>query len=175
MRKYPNLVKDLKPTAPEEVWVSDITYVKTVEGYSYLSLVTDAYSRKIMGYNVGTSLDAEQSRKALLMALSRRTYPERHVIHHSDRGLQYCSAEYVDLATRNNIRMSMTENGDPYENALAERMNRTIKEEFCLDTEVSSHAVVAAAVPQAVELYNTYRPHLALKGGTPQAVHEKPR
>lgn len=175
MRKYPNLVRDQKPGAPEELWVSDITYMKTVDGYCYLSLVTDAYSRKIMGYNVGASLDAEQSRRALQMALSRRIYPGRPLIHHSDRGHQYCSQEYVDLATHHNMRMSMTENGDPYENALAERMNRTIKEEFCLDTELPSHAVAAAAVTQAVELYNSYRPHLALKGRTPQAVHEKPR
>ena len=175
MRKYPNLVRDYKPGAPEELWVSDITYLKTDDGYCYLSLVTDAYSRKIMGYNVSASLDAEQSRRALQMALARRTYPGRPLIHHSDRGYQYCSQEYVVLAMQHNVRMSMTENSDPYENALAERMNRTIKEEFCLDTGVASHVLAAAAVTQAVELYNSYRPHLALKGLTPQQVHEKPR
>lgn len=173
MRKYPNLLRDYRPTAPEQVWVSDITYIKTDEGYSYLSLVTDAYSRKIMGYNLSRSLDAEQTRKALSMALSQRTYPHSSVIHHSDRGYQYCSKEYVALATENNIRMSMTEHSDPYENALAERMNRTLKEEFLLDATLPTHHFAHMLVAQAVELYNTYRPHLALNGHTPSRIHDK--
>ena len=174
MRKYPNLVKGTKPTAPEQVWVSDITYLKTEEGYSYLSLITDAYSRKVMGYNLSTSLDAEHSRRAFQMALAARRYPGQSLIHHSDRGLQYCSHEYVELATNHRVRMSMTQTSDPYENALAERMNRTLKEEFCLDGLLPSRHIAAVAVQQAVELYNTYRPHLALEGRTPNAVHEKP-
>lgn len=173
MRKYPNLVRNYTPTAPEQVWVSDITYIKTDEGYSYLSLVTDAYSRKIMGYNLSRSLDAEQTRKALSMALAQRTYPHRRVIHHSDRGHQYCSKDYVALATENDIHMSMTEHSDPYENALAERMNRTLKEEFLLDATLPSHHYALMLVTQAVELYNTYRPHLALNGKTPSHIHEK--
>ena len=173
-RKYPNLVKGHRPSGPEHIWVSDITYVKTGEGYCYLSLITDAYSRKIMGYNVSDSLDTEQSRKALQMALRNRT-TDNPVIHHSDRGFQYCSKEYVELAEKHNIRMSMTEHSDPYENALAERMNRTLKEEFALGSELPSRRDAAIAVQQAVELYNIYRPHLALKGLTPQTVHEKPR
>jgi putative transposase len=174
MRKYPNLVQQSKPMGPEQVWVSDITYLKTAEGYCYLSLITDAYSRKIMGYNVSDSMESIESCRALQMALRNRT-TDNHLIHHSDRGYQYCSKEYVDLAQRHNIRMSMTEHSDPYENALAERMNRTLKEEFCLDTILPSKQIAAVAVQQAVQLYNTYRPHLALKKLTPQMVHEKPR
>jgi putative transposase len=175
MRKYPNLVRNQKPTAPEQIWVSDITYLRTEEGYSYLSLITDAYSRKIMGYAVSDSLDAEQSRRALQMALRNRSYPDQPLIHHSDRGHQYCSSEYVALAQVHRIQMSMTEHSDPYENALAERMNRTLKEEFCLNGWLPSRRIAAMAVDQAIDLYNTYRPHLALKGRTPSSVHEKPR
>lgn len=175
MRKYPNLIRDQRPTAPEQVWVSDITYLKTSEGYSYLSLITDAYSRKIMGYRLSDSLDAEQSRKALEMALANRRYPHRPLTHHSDRGHQYCSREYVALASAHHVRMSMTEHSDPYENALAERMNRTLKEEFCLDRELPSRYIAAVAVEQAIQLYNCYRPHLALNGRTPNDVHQKPR
>lgn len=172
LRKYPNLVHDEKPSAPEQIWVSDITYIKTTEGYCYLSMVTDAFSRKIMGYDVSTSLDAAHARKALRMALAKRSYPNRSIIHHSDRGMQYCSREYVGLAIKHNMRMSMTESSDPYENALAERMNRTIKEEFCLDREVSSVDTASRCVNEAVMLYNTYRPHLALGGATPESVHK---
>lgn len=171
MRKYPNLVRDMCVCRPEELWVSDITYLKTHEGYCYLSLVTDAFSRKIMGYTVADSLDADHSRQALEMALQTRIAADQELTHHSDRGLQYCSKEYVQLAEKHNVRMSMTENGDPYENALAERMNRTIKEEFCLDSQLPSRALARQAVDEAVMLYNTYRPHLALSGQTPEAVH----
>lgn len=127
-----------------------------------------------MGYNVSDSLDAEQSRKAFQMALRNRTLTTP-LIHHSDRGLQYCSKEYVELAEKNNVRMSMTEHSDPYENALAERMNRTMKEEFALGSKLPSKDVAVHVVREAVELYNTYRPHWALNGLTPQSVHEKPR
>ncbi len=177
MRKYPNLVRTMpKPLEhPDELWVSDITYVKTEEGYCYLSLVTDAYSRKIVGYHLGESLGAEDTRRAFQMALSargRREHPGG-LIHHSDRGLQYCSSDYVQLAEAHQVRLSMTENGDPYENALAERMNRTFKEEFCLDGTLPSRALARRAVEEAIHLYNTYRPHQALGGATPEAVHQQ--
>jgi len=175
MKRYPNLLKDHPPGAPNEAWVSDITYVRTSEGVCYLSLITDAYSRKIVGYNVGDSLAASNARCALQMALRTRPSQDAPLIHHSDRGLQYCSSEYVDLAQRHNIRMSMTENSDPYENALAERMNRTLKEEFGLGLEITSKHLAGLAVEQAVELYNNYRPHLSLGYKTPQAVHTKPQ
>jgi transposase InsO family protein len=173
MRKWPNLVREITPRRAEQIWVSDITYIKTrQDGYCYLSMVTDAWSRKIMGYNLSRSLSAEHALSALRMALRNRLHPDRRLIHHSDRGHQYCSKEYVATAQANRIRMSMTENGDPYENALAERMNRTIKEEFCLDREVPSLDTASRCVSEAVQLYNTYRPHLALDGATPESVHK---
>lgn len=175
MKKYPNRIKHLEIGKPESVWVSDITYIKSEEGNCYLSLITDAYSRKIMGYNVSDSLGTSETIKALHMALRNRQYNNNALIHHSDRGLQYCSGEYVKLAETNNITMSMTEQSDPYENALAERMNRTIKEEFCLDKIFKSRLQVYKTVKEAVDLYNNYRPHLALSYCTPDIVHKKSR
>ena len=172
MRKYPNIAKDLKITMPEQLWVSDITYLKTEEGNSYLSLVTDAFSRKIMGYCIADDMQAATTAKALKMAIENRLY-NHPVIHHSDRGLQYCSQEYVSLATDNNISMSMTEQADPYENALAERMNRTIKEEFCLDQVMANKKQTIQAVKEAIELYNNYRPHQSLSLQTPNQQHQK--
>ena len=128
MRKYPNIVKGKYIEYPEQVWVSDITYLRTDEGYCYLSMVTDAYSRKIMGYNISDSMSADECVKALKMAIKERAYPAQMIIHHSDRGLQYCSKEYVETALDANIELSMTESSSPYDNALAERMNRTIAE-----------------------------------------------
>jgi putative transposase len=175
MRKYPNLIKQMDIKSPEQVWVSDITYIKTEEGNCYLSMITDAFSRKIMGYNVSDSMETSQSIKALKMAIKNRHYLSNKVIHHSDRGLQYCSKEYVKLAAENNIQMSMTEQSDPYENALAERMNRTIKEEFCLDSVLKNKEQVYKVLDEAVSLYNDFRPHQALLYLTPNNVHKKPR
>jgi len=170
LKKYPNKVKDLKITAPEQVWVSDITYIKTDEGNCYLNLVTDAFSRKIMGYSIADNMTAEAMKPAYEMAIKQRCY-NHPLIHHSDRGLQYCSAEYVALSTNASITISMTENGDPYENALAERMNRTLKEEFGLGRLLPSKQQAFRLAAEAVELYNNRRPHWALKMKTPQAVH----
>ncbi|WP_394772128.1 IS3 family transposase, partial [Mucilaginibacter sp.] len=119
LRKYPNIVKSIAISAPEQVWVSDITYIKTDEGNCYLNMVTDAFSRKIMGYSIAQNMNTEEMKKAYDMAVSLRTYPNQLLIHHSDRGLQYCSSEYIKISSDNNIGISMTENGDPYENALA--------------------------------------------------------
>jgi transposase InsO family protein len=172
MRKYPNIAKEFTVTMPEQLWVSDITYLKTTEGNCYLSMVTDAYSRKIMGYSIADDMEASTVAKALQMAIKNRLYSHA-VIHHSDRGLQYCSKEYVSLANKNNICMSMTEQSDPYENALAERMNRTIKEEFCLDHELKSKKQAIEAVTEAIQLYNNYRPHQSLSLKTPYQIHQK--
>lgn len=173
LRKYDNLVGTWRPSQSEQLWVSDITYVKTHEGTCYLSLVTDAYSRKIMGYSIADNMEATTVAKALEMALKSREYPARELIHHSDRGIQYCSREYLKIAEKGNLRMSMTQNGDPYENALAERMNRTIKEEFCLDEPVASKKLAMEIVQQAVWLYNNKRPHTNLSLKTPEQVHKK--
>jgi transposase InsO family protein len=172
MKKYPNLIKDMKVTAPEQVWVSDITYIKTEEGNCYLNMITDAYSRKIVGYAVDDNMEAGNMVNAFEMALKGRINKQSTPIHHSDRGSQYCSKEYIAVADRNGIRVSMTENGDPYENALAERMNRTIKEEFGLDIIVKTKELVRRVIEEAILLYNTYRPHLSLKMKTPEEVHQ---
>ncbi|NLR83063.1 IS3 family transposase, partial [Chitinophaga eiseniae] len=152
LNKYPNLVKGLEVVRPEQVWVSDITYVKTDEGYLYLSMITDAYSRKIVGYHIADNMETTLVSQALKMAIRGRLY-DTELIHHSDRGGQYCSKEYVQIATDNSILMSMTENGDPYENALAERMNKTIKEEFFPDRPFKSKELAIKATAQAVTLY----------------------
>jgi putative transposase len=173
LRKYPNLVKDIVVKRPDEVWVSDITYLKTDEGNCYLNMVTDAYSRKIMGYAIADNMEAAQMKQAFQMAVKNRKADNLLLIHHSDRGLQYCSAEYVSIANTNQIKMSMTENGDPYENALAERMNRTLKEEFGLGNVLSSKLHAKLLVEEAVNLYNNYRPHLSLKMKTPDSVYKQ--
>jgi transposase InsO family protein len=173
LRKYPNIIRDRQVNGPEQVWVSDITYIKTQEGNMYLSLVTDAFSRKIMGYNIDSNMEASGVGKALIMAKSQRLYPQEDLIHHSDRGLQYCSSEYVQIAAEGKIMMSMTENGDPYENALAERMNRTLKDEFGLGGLLPSKQHTLRLVDEAIYLYNNQRPHLSLQMKTPQQVHKQ--
>lgn len=171
MRKYPNLIKGISVTMPEQIWVSDITYIKTDEGNCYLNLVTDMYSRKIMGYALADSMDTESMIQAFKMALENRKYPGRKLIHHSDRGLQYCSKEYVALSQKHGVNISMTENSDPYENAMAERMNRTLKEEFGLGNILQSKMHAKYLTEEAVYLYNNLRPHLALNMYKPQQVH----
>jgi putative transposase len=175
MRKWPNLVKDKDITEPDQVWVSDITYIKTQEGNCYLNMVTDAFSRKIVGYAVDNSMETCSMIKALKMANETRLDKSKTTIHHSDRGVQYCSKEYVELTAQNNILLSMTENGDPYENALAERMNRTIKEEFGLNKKLLNKHQVVQLLKESITLYNAKRPHLALKMKTPDEVHKKSR
>lgn len=172
LRKYPNLVKGLVVKTPEQVWVSDITYLKTLQGTCYLNLVTDAFSRKIVGYAVAHNMEAATMSQALQMALKQKQ-TAKATIHHSDRGLQYCSNHYVSLATGSGMKMSMTQDSDPYENALAERMNRTLKEEFGLGNTLANLGQAITLVKQAVELYNNHRPHLALQMDTPQQVHQK--
>lgn len=172
MRKWPNQIKEIVVSRPDEVWVSDITYLKTEEGTMYLNLITDAFSRKIVGHAIADNMETEAMIAALDSALKQRECPELGTIHHSDRGLQYCSKEYVQRTTLNNVRLSMTENGDPYENALAERMNRTLKEEFGMDRTLKSKSQVRLLVEESIFLYNNKRPHLALKMNTPERVHK---
>ena len=124
-----------------------------------------------MGYSIAQNMNTEEMKKAYEMAIANRVYPNRNLIHHSDRGLQYCSADYVKLSIDNNIQISMTENGDPYENALAERMNRTLKEEFGLGRQLPSRQQAFLLAVESVELYNQERPHLSLKMKTPNDVH----
>jgi len=170
MRKYSNLVKRLEITRPEQVWVSDITYIRLTNQWGYLSLITDAYSRKIMGYCFRQDLAAEGCIEALKMALNNRFY-NQSIIHHSDRGSQYCSHNYVDLLLKNNIAISMTENGDPYENALAERMNGIIKTEFNLYSSLLGFEQTRNQISRSIKSYNELRPHASCDYLTPNQAH----
>lgn len=172
LRKWPNIIKGIPVNHPDEVWVSDITYLKTEEGNCYLNMITDAYSRKIVGYAVADNMETENMIEALRMATANKQHSHISTIHHSDRGLQYCSQDYELLTSKNNIKLSMTENSDPYENALAERMNRTIKEEFGMDKKLKSRQLVYQLIEESIFLYNNKRPHLALKMKTPEQMYQ---
>lgn len=172
LRKYPNLIREFIPTAPNQLWVSDITYWKIRDRHVYISFITDAYSHKIVGYHLAETLEAIASIQALEMALSGLV-PDCHfqLIHHSDRGIQYCSSEYVKLLQDYDIKISMTENGDPLENAIAERVNGIIKDEYLYDRQVNSMKEAKALLNSVVELYNTDRPHMSIGNFTPEQIH----
>jgi putative transposase len=171
LKKYPNLLSALDPTAPEQIWVSDITYVKTLEGYSYLSLITDAYSRKIVGHALHPNLESVGCIIALSMALDGRSNRDRLLIHHSDRGVQYCCGAYVDMLMSAGISISMTQSGNPYENALAERMNGIIKSEFFPKRIYQNHKEAKKAIDKIINVYNSRRPHSSLDFLTPNQAH----
>ena len=170
-RKHKNLISSLEITKPESVWVSDITYVGTRANPSYLALITDAYSKKIVGYDVSKSLCMEGSIKALEMALSNRIDSKNPLIHHSDRGLQYCSDDYQKLLNKNDINPSMTEKYDPYENAIAERINGILKQEFGIAKNVCDFSLKKKLITEAIETYNHIRPHLSNHLLTPIQMH----
>jgi transposase InsO family protein len=172
-RKYPNMTKGLEINRSEQLWVSDITYLSTRQGFVYLSLITDAYSKKIVGYNVENNLATEGCIKALQMALEGRKQRKRLLIHHSDRGIQYCSSAYVELLQSNSITISMTEKGDPHENAIAERVNGILKDEFNLYQTFSSISHAKSVVKQSVFYYNNHRPHGTCDYLTPQKAEMK--
>ena len=136
--KYKNLITNKIPTRAEQLWVTDITYIKTQKGHSYLALVTDAYSKQIMGYKLDSHMRTSLCMDALNMALKNRKYPNKKLIHHSDRGIQYCNTTYTLFAESNGLTMSMTEKYDPYENAIAERINRTLKYEYGLKLTIKN-------------------------------------
>ena len=172
LRTYPNMIKDLVPSRPDEVWVTDITYL-FVQGMSmYIFLVTDAYSRMIVGYKVADNMRVENAIAALKMALRNRNqqYRKLPIIHHSDRGSQYCSLQYVKLMERNGMVISMTESGDPKDNAIAERVNGTVKNEYLYPLQVSMSGL-NSKVYKAMRLYNAERPHLSLSMNTPEHVY----
>jgi len=172
-RRHPNLLKageqQVHPTASEQVWVADITYLPTADKFAYLSLVTDAYSRKIVGWHVHDSLQAESVSQALKMALKGRQTDQR-LIHHSDRGIQYCSTHYQRIHARHGLTCSMTDGYDCYQNALAERVNGILKTELLLQRPANLEQAVRM-VRESVAIYNCERPHLSLKMQTPDAVH----
>lgn len=171
MKKYPNLLKESTPTRPETVFVSDITYVKSLQGTHYLSLTTDAYSRKIMGYELSDEMKASDVVKALDMTLKQRIYSHK-AIHHSDRGVQYCSGEYQEKLKNNNILPSMTDEYDCYQNALAERINGILKQEFLL-YKCQTREELTQLVDESIFIYHEIRPHLSLGMKTPNEVHKK--
>ena len=173
LRRYPNIIKGIEITGPNQVWVSDMTYLALPRGFVYMSLITDAYSRKIVGWSVHKSLQTEGPLLALKKALKTIMGKKNiSLIHHSDRGVQYCSNSYIQLLTDNKVGISMTENGDPYENALAERMNRTLKEEFSLDRTFFSYDQAKQLAKEAIEYYNQTRPHASCNYLTPNQAHE---
>ncbi len=173
-RKYPNLIKELIIERPNQVWVSDITYWFTGYACLYISFVTDGYSRRIMGYTVAENLEAVNCKEALLMALKHIDKREgKHLIHHSDRGVQYCSNEYVQVLEAYHIRISMTENGDPLENPIAERVNGILKQEYLSDKKVYSLIQAKLVLEQAVFLYNYKRPHSSCDMLSPEQAHQQ--
>jgi transposase InsO family protein len=171
LRKHPNLYKDIQISGPEEVFVSDITYVKSAEQTHYLALVTDAYSRKIMGYHLSDDLAAESVVKALKMATQNKRR-SISTIHHSDRGIQYCSDLYQKELKRNKIIPSMTDGYDCYQNALAERINGILKDEFLI-YKCKNKKDLKSLIKGSICTYNNRRPHLSLNMKTPNFIHEK--
>jgi putative transposase len=168
---YKNLVKDMEVTHPNQVWVSDITYIRTVSGFCYLALITDLYSRKIVGYDISDSLELAGCLRALKKAL-RHARPATGLVHHSDRGFQYCSNQYVDELRKHGILISMTQENHCYENAIAERVNGILKDEFYLDQCFYSTYHACNAAKNAIEIYNSKRLHLSLGYKTPNMVFE---
>jgi putative transposase len=164
-------LKECKIERPDQVYVSDITYIKSHQKTHYLSLVTDAYSRKIVGYKLSDDLNAENVVQALKMAIKNRK-SLLPLIHHSDRGLQYCSRIYQDVLDKNNIKPSMTDGYDCYQNALAERINGILKKEFLI-YKCKDGAVLEKLISNSINCYNTKRPHLSLMMQTPNFMHEK--
>lgn len=173
LKKHPNLAAGFTPQQSERLWVSDITYIAVSGRFCYLILITDAYSRKIVGYQLSESLSAAFCVNALKQALAQRQFPERQLMHHSDRGIQYCSQAYVNVLKAGTCQISMTQNGDPYENALAERVNGILKQEWSLDKTFDFFKQAQAAIDYAVYHYNNSRPHASCDYLTPIQAHHQ--
>jgi putative transposase len=171
MKKHPNLIQNLTPVMAGGLWVSDITYIQLSTGHSFLSLVTDAYSRKIVGFHLSEFLTAAGPVAALEMAIQSCSNTEG-LIHHSDRGSQYCCNDYVEVLQENNISISMTQSGDPRDNAIAERVNGILKSELLEDVYTDIHAA-RESVARVVNTYNYLRPHRSLDMLTPALAHTK--
>ena len=172
-RKWPDLIQGMQVERKGQLWVGDITYWKVAKGFYYISLITDAYSRKIVGYNVSDNMRVRENIKALQMALEQKC-EDTKLIHHSDRGIQYCSFQYVSKLIKNDIQISMTQSGDPRDNAIAERINGIIKNEYLKGIKVYSLKEAQSLLKQKIDLYNQERPHLSLGMLTPSQVHDNP-
>ncbi len=170
--KYNNIIKDVEVTRSNQVWVSDITYIRTIKGFCYLALITDMYSRKIVGYDLSDSLELNGCVRALHKAIYQAK-SIKDLTHHSDRGIQYCSNVYTQILKRNKIQISMTEQNHCYENAMAERVNGILKDEFYLDQTFTDVAHAKRATKNAINLYNEIRLHLSLDYKTPNMVYLK--
>lgn len=168
--KYPNLIKQFRPSKPGQLWVSDITYVEVEGRFYYLFLITDACSKKIVGYKLSENYSVNGALEALHMALKENKTREG-LIHHSDRGIQYCCLQYTALLKKNGILISMTQNSDPYENAIAERVNGILKTEL-LQAKYDNAASAFKSVKQAIGIYNRERPHMSIGLLTPMQAHE---
>ena len=171
--KWCNLLQDIELTSSNQAWGSDITYLRTINGFVYLFLITDLYSRKIVGWSLSESLSIEGGLEALQMGLSSRKDKSSRLIHHSDRGIQYCSKDYVKRLQRAGVSISMTEENHCYENAKAERVNGILKDEFYLNSTFHTFAQALKSVRSAIKIYNEKRPHWSLGLKTPSEVHEQ--
>ena len=171
--KHKNLIEGATPQRPEQVWVSDITYIGNRGNHRYLALVTDAYSKKVVGYNLSSSLSAQGAIKALKMGLKQRKYKDKELIHHSDRGMQYCCDDYQKILTKKEVKCSMTESYDPYANAVAERVNGIIKQEFNLEEYHVSLPIMKELIKDSIKIYNTKRPHSSCEMNTPEQMHKQ--
>jgi transposase InsO family protein len=171
--RYPNLIRGFLPEEINQLWVSDITYIWTAAGFCFLSLVTDAYSHKIVGWRLAPTLAYGHTEEALLMAIGNAKSPLEGLIHHSDRGVQYAYPHYTDVLRKEGIRISMTENGDPLENAVAERINGILKQEWLHGHDFGNEAEVLAVLEPAIEFYNTRRPHASIDYLTPEQAESK--
>lgn len=172
-RKHQNQILELQIQRPEQVWVSDITYIGKRDKPCYLSLVTDAYSKKIVGFNVADNMNTESTLMALKNAIKNKMYENLSLIHHSDRGLQYCANDYQKTLTKSNIKCSMTQNSDPYENAVAERINGILKQEFDIDKFNKTLPIMKIIVKNAIDIYNDKRPHYSNYMLTPNQMHQQ--
>ncbi len=172
-KKWQDLIKGIQLTSAEQLWVSDITYLRTESGFLYLSLITDAWSRKIVGYHVSQHLKAQGCLIALEKALAslRQSKEQRTLIHHSGRGIQYCCEPYVSILQEHNILISMTQSGSPYDNAMAERVNGILKTELNLGNTFAGYSAAVPVVHRAIDAYNRLRPHMSLGYLTPDQAH----
>jgi len=170
-KKYKNLLSDLVVVRAENLWVCDITYIRLSSGFCYLSLITDGYSRKIVGYHLGKTLSTGDCLVALKMAISSRQSLDRKLVHHSDRGIQYCSDHYVNTLVEHHITISMTQSGDPRENAIAERVNGILKHEFLLHQTFATYEQALVSIHKAIDTYNYRRPHASCDYLTPSMAH----
>jgi transposase InsO family protein len=172
MHKYPNLIAGYTPDAPNRLWVSDITYIDMEDRFGYLSLITDAYSHKIVGWHLAPTLASSGTLSALKMALHNLKGKHPELVHHSDRGCQYCCSAYINMLTRRKIKISMTESGNPLENAIAERVNGILKTEWLYGKKTSNRQEHVSFIGRVIDLYNHHRPHQSIGYMVPALVHQ---